>query len=89
MYFIIYDLEATCWQGKPITKTQEVIEIGAVKMDLYGEIIEAFSRFVRPVLNPVLSAYCQELTSISQIDINRADTFNNVIEDFQDWIEVF
>ena len=89
MYFIIYDLEATCWQGKPANKTQEIIEVGAIKMDRFGEITDEFSRFVRPVLNPVLSAYCKELTSIDQIAINRADKFDQVIEDFQDWIEIF
>ncbi len=89
MHFILFDLEATCWQGKPIDKVQEVIEIGAIKMNRYGEVIDEFNRFVRPVLNPVLSAYCQELTTIDQIDINRADTFLRVAEDFQDWIEIF
>lgn len=89
MYYIIFDLEATCWQGKPANKTQEIIEIGAVKLDRFGEVMDEYSRFVRPVLNPVLSAYCKDLTSISQIDINRADTFVNVVEDFQDWIEIF
>ncbi len=85
MKFIIYDLEATCWQGNSIDKMQEIIEIGACRMSRFGEIESEFSRLVRPVLNPVLSAYCRDLTSIDQIEINRADTFPTVIDAFMDW----
>ena len=85
MKFIIYDLEATCWQGGTIDKLQEIIEIGACRMTRYGEIEDEFSKLVRPVLNPVLSAYCRELTSIDQIEVNRAETFPVVIDEFIEW----
>lgn len=88
MNFIVYDLEATCWLGRPPGYVQEVIEIGAVKINGYGEKLGTFERFVKPIVNPRLSAFCQELTSITQEQINRADTFPNVIEDFQDWIGI-
>jgi 3'-5' exoribonuclease 1 len=73
--FIIFDLEATCWQGRPPSKVQEIIEIGAVMVDGYGDEISRFNRFVRPILNTNLSAFCQELTSIRQQDVDRANTF--------------
>lgn len=89
MNFIIYDLEATCWLGRPPGYVQEVIEIGAVKMNGYGEITDKFCRFIRPVVNPILSSFCRELTSITQEQVNRASKFESVIEDFQDWIDIF
>lgn len=89
MNFIIYDLEATCWRGRPPGYIQEVIEIGAVKMNGFGEIESTFNRFVKPIVNPNLSAFCKELTSITQEQINRASKFDRVIEDFQDWINIF
>lgn len=89
MNFIIYDLEATCWEGAPSFKTQETIEIGAVKVNPYGEVLGSFNRFIKPILHPYLSFFCQELTSIDQAQINRAEGFIEVIEDFQDWIEIF
>lgn len=88
MNYIIFDLEATCWRGRPRIQ-QETIEIGAVKINEYAEVVGVFNRFIKPVINPILSAFCRELTSISQVDINRADKFPKVIEDFQDWIEIF
>ncbi len=89
MNFIIYDLEATCWMGRPPSMVQEIIEIGAVRVNGYGEAEGVFSSFVRPVINPRLSSFCQELTSIRQEDVERARLFPNVAEDFQDWAEMW
>lgn len=89
MNFIVFDLEATCWQGRPRTMIQEIIEIGALKINPYGEVTGSFNQFVQPILNPRLSAFCQELTSIEQSDVDRARTFPEVIELFQDWAEIY
>jgi 3'-5' exoribonuclease 1 len=69
--------------------TPEIIEIGAVMLNGYGEVLSKFNRFVRPILNPNLSAFCQELTSIRQSDVDRANTFDKVAEAFQDWGMMF
>ncbi|MEZ5056107.1 MAG: 3'-5' exonuclease [Saprospiraceae bacterium] len=87
MIFIVYDLEATCWKGRPPSLVQEIIEIGAVKINGYGEVLGQFNAFVRPVVNPMLSSFCQELTGINQVQVNRASRFDRVVEDFLDWIE--
>lgn len=89
MNFIVYDLEATCWEGRPRSKVQETIEIGALKVNRYGEVKSLFSRFIKPMLNPNLSVFCQHLTSINQEDINRASSFPDVIEDFMDWVDIY
>ena len=89
MYFIIYDLEATCWEGRPPNKTRETIEIGAVKVNAYGEHLDSFNRFIRPVVHPSLSVFCRKLTSIDQRDVDRAREFPEVIEDFTDWIDTY
>lgn len=86
MNYIIFDLEATCWLNTPKDKQQEIIEIGAFRLNPFGKVTGRFSRFVRPIINPVLSSFCQELTTITQADVARAPTFERVIEDFQEWI---
>lgn len=88
MNFIIYDLEATCWRGRPPGGVNEIIEIGAVKLDRYGEKISSFNRFVKPKINPLLSHFCKELTSIKQEEIDHASHFKSVIKDFQDWVDI-
>jgi inhibitor of KinA sporulation pathway (predicted exonuclease) len=89
MNFIIYDLEATCWENRPTDYKQEIIEIGAVMLDAYGEELGTFNRFVRPILHPDLSFFCKGLTGIEQRTVDKASTFQEVIESFQDWAEVF
>lgn len=90
MNFIVFDLEATCWEGNSNNKVQETIEIGAFLINGYGEEVKrCYNRFIRPVINPYLSKFCTDLTSIQQEQVDRADKFDRVIEDFQDWAEIF
>ena len=88
MNYIIFDLEASCWLGRPPHGINEIIEIGAVKVNDYGEIDSVFSKFIKPTVNPVLSDFCRKLTSISQGDIDRARTFPHVISAFMEWVGV-
>ena len=88
MNFIVYDLEATCWEGNPPNLVQEIIEIGAVKINRYGEETGTFSRFVKPILNPSLSLFCRQLTTIGQSAIDKAMAFGEVVEDFKAWAGV-
>lgn len=87
--FIVFDIEATCWKGRPPSKIQEIIEIGAILLDGYGEIQGSFNKFIRPQLNPILSSFCRELTTIEQFEVDRSQPFDLVIESFQDWGLIF
>jgi 3'-5' exoribonuclease 1 len=86
--FIIYDLEATCWRGRPPQGVNEVIEIGAYKVNQLGDVLGVFNKFIKPTVNPILSDFCKKLTSIRQEDVDKAKNFPNVIQDFQDWIHI-
>ncbi len=89
MNFIVFDLEATCWRGRPPSMVQETIEIGAVKVNRYGEVLGSFNEFIIPVINPLLSSFCTELTSIEQRTVERAQKFPVIIEEFMDWAEIY
>lgn len=89
MNYIIFDLEASCWLGRPPHGINEVIEIGALKINEYGEVLSSFNKFVKPTVNPILSDFCKKLTSISQDDIDRSKTFPHVIAQFQEWIDIY
>lgn len=89
MNIVIFDLEATCWQGSPPGMEQEIIEIGAWLINPFGEILGEYNRFVRPWLHPHLSAFCQELTSIKQENVDRAKGFEEVIEEFKEWAGIY
>ena len=66
---IIFDLEATCWDKGTPGMTQEIIEIGALRLNELGQKVGSFHSMVRPMVHPVLSPYCRRLTHIDQEDI--------------------
>ena len=78
---VVFDLEATC--DKTVFFDNETIEIGAV--DNFGN---EFSRFIKPTVNPLLTHYCTELTTIEQKDVDSAREFPHVYKDFNDFITV-
>ena len=85
---LIIDLEATCWErNEGHYGENEIIEIGSVILDSDYEILGEIQRFVRPVRNPVLSEFCKRLTSIAQSDVDSAQTFPEVLQDFQNQVE--
>lgn len=84
--YLILDIEATCWKDSPPADPRpEVIELGAFRVNELGEVRGKFSRFVKPVLNPTLSGFCTQLTTIEQVDVNRARTFPQIIAEFLEW----
>lgn len=85
MKYIIVDLEATCWQGKALAPN-EIIEIGAVAVDENQAIISEFNSFVKPFASSVLSAFCIELTSITQQMVDNAPYYPEAITAFKNWI---
>ena len=87
MNYIIFDLEATCWEEKH-KHVSEIIEIGALKVNNKEEIVDEFNAFVKPVLQPKLSDFCKKLTSIEQSDVDSAKRFPDVLEDYKKWIGV-
>jgi 3'-5' exoribonuclease 1 len=85
MNYIVFDLEATCWENDR-SRLNEIIEIGAVKINDSLEIIEEFQTFIKPKLNPQLSEFCTRLTSIEQKDTDSAPSFTQAARHFLDWI---
>ena len=88
MNYIVLDLEATCWKDGNVDKHNEIIEIGALKINKEGNIESEFSAFIKPKLDPELSDFCKELTTIKQSEIDSAETYDIVIDRFKKWINV-
>lgn len=86
MKFILFDIEATCWDGYHSNAIQEIIELGAIAVNRYGEVTDTYDQMVRPVINPRLSHYCRNLTGIEQNEADGAPTFEEVYPDFEYWV---
>lgn len=88
-FLVIVDLEATCCDQNSFPREEmEIIEIGAVRVSsTTGDIESEFGAFVKPVRNPILTEFCQELTTITQEDLREAGTYPQVLAAFSSWLE--
>jgi inhibitor of KinA sporulation pathway (predicted exonuclease) len=70
--FVIFDLEFTSWpraleqNWSAPGQLREIVQIGALRLREDYSVVEEYEALVRPVINPQLSTYFTELTSISQ-----------------------
>ena len=87
MQYIIMDLE---WNNVYSRKKggffNEIIEVGAVKIDDDLSEIDSFSEFINTALGNRLQRKVRELTNISNEDINNGFGFNQVMSSFRKWI---
>lgn len=87
MYFVIMDLE---WNNSFNKLTQkfmnEIIEIGAVKLDEELNEVSTFSELIRPVISKKLRSRIKNLTNISNEEVRTGGTFEEVIKEFEEWV---
>lgn len=93
MNYIVFDME---W-NQPISKnsypyikignrlSNEIIQIGAYKLDDKFNITDSFSRYVRPCFYKKLNRNVLKITELDKENIENGDDFIDVFEDFMDW----
>ena len=64
----------------------EIIEVGAVKLDENLNTVGTFSEIIKPVLSKKLRSRIKNLTNISNDDIKAGKPFSKVISDFEKWV---
>ena len=88
MNFIIMDLE---WNNTYARKTKsfinEVIEIGAVKLDEHLNIIDKFSCVIHSQIGKKLRGSVKQLTNITNDDIRSGELFTKVFSRFRYWVD--
>lgn len=87
MYYVIFDLE---WNNAYNYSTgkgmNEIIEIGAVKLDDKLNIVDTFKQLIKPKLSKKLSGRFKNLTHITSEEIDRYGIpFGDAINDFARW----
>mgnify|MGYP004597941633 CR=1 FL=1 len=86
---IVFDLEwnqAAEKSKEASDLTFEVIELGAVKVDDAGQIVDTFERLVRPVVYPQLFYRVKEVVGLTSGQLEREGRpFPEVMEEFWEW----
>lgn len=78
LYYCILDFEATCDKNEKIFN--EIIEFPSILFNENFEYISEFRSFVKPTINPILTNFCTELTSITQQNVNSSNELQNVLK---------
>lgn len=87
MNYVIFDLEwNNAYSYKTHTGMNEIIEIGALKLDEDLRIVDSFKQLIRPRLSKKLSGRFKDLTHITAEEIkeNGVD-FDEAFRDFARW----
>ncbi|MCX7745700.1 MAG: exonuclease domain-containing protein [Clostridia bacterium] len=85
MNYIVFDLELNSKAFKSRIPN-EIIEIGAVKLNENLEIEGVFQSFVKPKIFRKLFPIIKTKTGISQYEVNEAESFKVVLKRFKEWI---
>ncbi len=87
MTYIVMDLE---WNGAYTRKTKgffnEIIEIGAVKINDRMEPVDTFHAVIRPVVSRKLSTLVQDLTGIEEQELEGGQQFTRAVSQLRKWI---
>jgi inhibitor of KinA sporulation pathway (predicted exonuclease) len=95
-YLAVLDFEATCWADDQ-EKQRAELEIIEFPTVLYRiaeggtegrtlELVGEWRRFVRPTRNAELTTFCTELTSITQAQVDVANTIDVVLAEHHAWL---
>lgn len=89
MRYVIMDLE---WNNVYVKRLKgyinEIIEVGAVMLDESLTEINSFSCLVKSQLRRKLSARVEELTHLTNDELNSSGiTFQNAMDQFSDWLQ--
>jgi inhibitor of KinA sporulation pathway (predicted exonuclease) len=85
--YIIFDVEANARRYKTDIP-QQIIQIGAVKLNEALVEIDCFSQVIKPTHSPTLSNFSRMQTGITQEEIDRARSFEEVYLEFYHWCDL-
>lgn len=102
MAFIIIDLEFNNLEGihryypniyteypclENLDLDNEIIEIGAIKLDNYMKPLDEFKAYIKPSVIPVLNPKISEITNITEEDLEKGLSFQEGLEKLSELID--
>jgi len=94
MNYIVFDLEFNQnisslqdFDKKGLQYPFEIIQIGAVKLDLEFNVIDSFNRYVRPSIYSSILPFITELTGITTEQLLAEKSFPEIYKEFVEFID--
>lgn len=86
-HFLVLDFEANCENGKKI-EPQEIIEFPCLLVDAQSfQVVDTFHKYIKPVGHPQITAFCTELTGITQDMLESCPAWSEVLSQFVTWYQ--
>lgn len=89
MQYVILDLESPCAKNRKNYNRfdcNEIISIGAIKLNEKREVIDEIELLVKPKISKQITKFCTKLTGITNDDLRNANYFDKVIIEFINWV---
>jgi inhibitor of KinA sporulation pathway (predicted exonuclease) len=93
MYFIVFDLELnqdfSSFQNPHAKRSSvpfEIIQIGAVKLDLQFNTVGTFNRYVKPTFFTKINPFITELTGITTDQLQTEERFPEIYEAYTEFV---
>jgi inhibitor of KinA sporulation pathway (predicted exonuclease) len=81
-FIFVLDFEASCDKDRRF-KPKEIIEFAVVVLDARScEVVDTFHRYVKPTINPILTAFCTNLTGVTQEMVQDCPELPQVMAEF-------
>jgi DNA polymerase III epsilon subunit-like protein len=86
MSIIVFDMEWNMGYPKPGAEHfDEIIEIGAVKVENWQEITGQYKEYVRPTVHKTIHHHVRKMLPFTKQELKGAENFRTVIQQFKDW----
>ena len=88
-HLVVLDFEWTADDRRKMEPCSEITQFPSVLVRLDGHAsaaIDEFDTFVRPIYNPLLSAFAVGLTAITQADVDAAPPLAEVLPRYLEWL---
>lgn len=87
--YIDFEMNMPSDRSKRDMLNTDIIAIGAIQYDTDTGDIDEFKSLIKPVSNPNIYPHIEELTQITQEDLENASTYEEVMRRFKKWLGIF
>lgn len=91
MNYIVFDLEWNMVEKNELAEQKEkelqfeIIELGAVKVNELGEILDTYSQLIKPQISQELHFIISKLVHVDMDELDKGITFKEMINEFLVW----
>ncbi|MGL5312823.1 MAG: exonuclease domain-containing protein [Peptostreptococcaceae bacterium] len=87
--YIDFEMNMPSAKSKRDMLEADIIAIGAIQYDTKTGEIEEFKSLIKPITNPYIYPHIEELTQITQGELDCAPSYEEVMRKFKKWLGTF